>query len=585
MKESISVNSLNKITENLDIVKVISEYINLKKAGKNFKALCPFHEEKTPSFIVNPEKQIFHCFGCGAGGDVIKFLMSIEHIAFPDAVALASEKAGLPIPVSRYIAKDSEEIEKIYRANEFALKVYQSVLFSDSGKSALEYLYDRNLKEPDVKNFHIGLAPNAPDYLVKTIKESNLKMEDFIRAGLVKEDGITDVFKSRLIFPIFNYRGKISGFGGRALDEKQLPKYLNTAENPAFNKGKLLYGLNWASNSIKEKNFAILVEGYFDVIKLHINGVKNVVAPMGTSLTGMQLNFLRRFTDKILLLFDSDQAGINACMRNLEIVLNKGYDTRVCILPADFDPDRFIDDHGIAPLIALINRAQNFLDFSFDIYCQQYDVNTPRGKSSVAREVMKYIELIPDEIEKAEYRKILASKLAITQEMLSRYIAATKKDETEKQPKENANKNSYRNSAENMLVEILLSDQQCWKHLLEWEGEITPRINVIIQVSREILSKNLHLTPTNLMREISTTDTNEELNRWISELAMKDISHLAQEKRELIFQDCLKKIHKICICEKLDDIKKQMTTKKNNGLQYHQELETLQTLLFELKKE
>ncbi|HNS32625.1 MAG TPA: DNA primase [bacterium] len=585
MKETISVNSISKITENLDIVKVVSDYLNLKKAGKNFKALCPFHEEKTPSFVVNPEKQIFHCFGCGVGGDAIKFLMSIENINFPQAVALAAEKAGVRVALGRYSPRDSEEAERIYRANEFASAAYQSILFSDDGKTALEYLLERNLKEADIKSFSIGLAPGRMDELAKRAREAKLDMGDFVKAGLVKDGGKTDVFRNRIIFPIFDSKGKIAGFGGRALDEKQMPKYLNTGENPVFNKGKILYGMNWASGSIKEKGFALLVEGYFDVIKLHMNGVKNAIAPMGTSLTGAQLGFLKRFTDNVLLLFDSDQAGIKASLRNLEVVLNKGFETKLCLLPAGFDPDKFIDDYGINPFIGVINKSRNFLEFSLDIYSQQYGTDTPKGKSSVAREVMKYIELLPDEIEKSEYRKILAGKLDIKEETLSQYSDSGRKEERQDVQNDVDSKVRSRDSAESLLVEIMLSDQQCWKQLLDWKGEVTPRINLIAKVSKELLSKNVQLTPSNLITGITGLDAPGNMNGWVSELALRDTSSIEEERKQLIFQDCLKKIHKLCICEQLDCVKKEMNAKKGNGLQYGDELEAVQRLLFELKKE
>lgn len=585
MKDSISVNSLNKITENLDIVKVVSEYLNLKKTGKNFKALCPFHEEKTPSFVVNPEKQIFHCFGCGIGGDAIKFLMSIENIPFPQAVALAAEKTGISIDLGRYARKDTEEYDRIYRANEFALKEYQSMLFSEKGKIPLDYLFERNLGEADIRHFSIGFAPNASGYLVDRIKKEKLDIDNFISAGLVKSGGESDVFRNRVLFPIFDVKGRPAGFGGRALDDKYLPKYLNTGENLVFNKGKLLYGINWATEAIKGKGFALLVEGYFDVIKLHINGIKNVVAPMGTSLTGLQLNFLKRFTDNILLLFDSDQAGIRASLRNLETVLAKGFETKVCLLPAGFDPDKFLDDYGINPFVEFMNKSAGFMDFVFDVFSGQYGLDTPRGKSSVAREVMRYIEILPDEIEKSEYRKKLAGRLDVKEEGLSRYIVGEREERTGREEKQADCRLTSRNSAESFLVQILLADKNYWEKLFAWEGEVTPRINLIAKISKELLSKNIEVTPSNLITGIGNMDTEEDISGWLADLALKDSGCLPDETRQVIFDDCLKKLHKICLCEKLDAIKREINTKQDNGLLYAKNLETLQTLLFELKKE
>lgn len=583
MKEPISVNSIHKITENLDIVNVVSEYLNLKKAGKNFKCLCPFHEEKTPSFIVNPEKQIFHCFGCGAGGDAINFLMKIENLPFPQAVMLASEKAGIPVKLGGYSHKDSEAAQNIYGANEFALKAYRSMLLSDAGRIALDYLYERSLGESDIEFFCIGFAPNKNNYLAGLVKEQKLDAEDFIKAGLIKAGGQADVFRNRVIFPIFGFRGEVAGFGGRALDEKYMPKYLNTAENPVFNKGRLLYGMHWAKEHIKEKGFALLVEGYFDVIKLHANGIKNTVAPMGTSLTGSQLNSLKRVADKILLLFDSDQAGIRACLRNLETVLNKGFETKICLLPAGFDPDKFVDDYGADAFVMLMNKSVDFLEFVLDVYAQQYGLDTPKGKSSAAREVMRYIGIIPDEIEKHEYRKMLAEKLGLEENDLIRHAGIKGGQET-RHIEERANSSpTPRDSAENLLVQIVLSDRHYWQQLLEWEGAVSPRINLILQKSRELVSNDLQLTPSNLIAGISNTEAQEDISGWIAELALQDMG-LPEERKQVVFQDCLKKINKLCICEKLDRIKKEMLVDGSEP-QYAKNLETLQMLLFELKKE
>ena len=585
MKETISVKPFNRITENLDIVKVISEYLNLKKAGKNFKALCPFHEEKTPSFVVNPEKQIFHCFGCGIGGDAIKFLMSIENISFPQALALASEKAGIPLKNDGYSHRDTEEENSIYAANEFASGAYQSFLFSEQGRAALEYLIERNLKETDIKHFKLGMAPSGTAFLAGKVADAGLPAADFVKAGLLKENGKSDIFRNRIMFPIFDQRGRISGFGGRGLEERQMPKYLNTGENRIFSKGKILYGMNWARDAIKEKGFVLLVEGYFDVIKLHVNGVINAVAPMGTSLTGSQINLLKRFTDNMLLLFDSDQAGMKATLRNLEIVLGKGFGAKVCQLPPGFDPDKFVDDYGISPFIGLVNKSRDFLDFVYDIYSKQHGISTPRGKSSVAREVMRYLSLLPDDIERSEYRKALAEKLGVREEALSAYAADSPREYGEKKPVRPESRNLPRDSAESLLLGILLSDSRCWKDFLAWEGEVTPRMDVIARVSRDLLSRNMDLTPANLMAGVSEMDEAAGMKDWIAELAFKEEACPVEERKNLIFQDCLRKIHRICLCEKLENIKKEMNAKKGNGLQYNRELETLQTLLSELKKE
>lgn len=576
-KEFITPSQLDTIINKLDITEVISEYVSLKKTGKNFKALCPFHEEKTPSFIVNPEKQIFHCFGCGIGGNVIKFIMSIEKVSFPQAVSIAAKKAGVKIDLTGYRPEDEEKKEHIIRANEFAAQCYREVLFSPQGRRAMDYLFERALTEKEIRRFSLGLASGSKDCLIKKITEKKLDRADFISAGLINEDGV-DTFRNRLMFPIFDFKDRIVGFGGRALDDEILPKYLNTGENPVFNKGHLLYGFNWAREPIKEKNFVILVEGYFDVLKLHCNGIENCVAPMGTSLTGAQLQFLRRFTDKMLLVFDSDQAGIQASLRNLETVLARGFDTKICLLPVNFDPDNFVDQYGIETFKKVLEQSKNFLEFVLNIESQKNNINTPKGKSTIAREVLRFISVIPDEIEKAEYVKVLADKLGMKESILEGYLDTSDKPGINTIQEKKTSSPS--DTAENLLMEILLSENSFWNQLLTWKGFLTRRMEIVAATSRELLANNVTITPANL---ISNLDA--ETGNWISGTSMRTGLTNLVEKKQQIFQDCLKKIHKSCICRQVEEMKQKIADKKENGVPYNEELEKMQSLLYELKKD
>lgn len=579
-KEFIAPSQLDTITAKLDITEIISEYVSLKKTGKNFKALCPFHEEKTPSFIVNPEKQIFHCFGCGIGGNVIKFIMSVEKASFPQAVIIAAKKAGVKINVSGYRPEDEEKQEKLIRVNEFAAECYREALFSTQGKRAMDYLFERNLAEKEISRFSVGFAPNSRDCLSKKAGEKNLDKADFIKAGLLNESGI-DIFRNRIMFPIFDFRGRIAGFGGRALDDDTLPKYLNTGENAVFNKGRLLYGFNWAKESVKEKKFVLLVEGYFDVLKLHCNGIENCVAPMGTSMTDAHLHFLKRFTDKILLVFDSDEAGIRASLRNLESVLAKGFETKICLLPVNFDPDNFIDEYGVDAFKKMMGQSRDFIEFVLNVESQRNDVNTPKGKSAVAREILKFISVIPDEIEKTEHVKILAGKLGLKETVLEDCLQDMAKPERVNGEKAEKKPSSPNDSAENLLIEILLSENSFfWNQLAEWKGLLTRRMELVAATSRELLANNVTITPANL---ISSVDA--ETGNWISGASLKSGSTLLEDRKQQIFQDCLKKIHKSCICRQVEEMKQKIAEKKDSGISYNEELEKIQNLLFELKKE
>ncbi len=580
-KELVAASQLDAIIAKLDIVEVISEYVALKKNGKNFKALCPFHEEKTPSFIVNPEKQIFHCFGCGIGGNVIRFIMAIENLSFPDAVMAASKKAGIQLDISGYKPADEEKKARLIRANEVAAKIYRESLFSPQGKRAMDYLFERNLTEKEITHFALGFAPNSRDYLARQISEKKLNKEDFVKSGLLNEQS-TDVFRNRIMFPIFDLQGNITGFGGRGLDDSVLPKYLNTGENPVFNKSRLLYGINWAKESIKSKKFVLIVEGYFDVLKLHSNGIENCVAPMGTSLTDSHLNFLKRFTDKILLIFDSDEAGIKASLRNLDSVLSRGFETKICLLPVDFDPDRFVDEYGIDAFKKMMGQSKNFLEFVLTVESQRNDINTPKGKSSIAKEILRFVSLIPDEIEKYEYVKILADKLNLKETLLNTYLKEMVKTEKEKgNGGEIKRKISSPNDlAENLLIEILLSENSFWNQLAEWKGLLTKRMELIATTSKKLLANNINITPANLISKVD-----QDTGNWISEILVKTGTNLPEEKKQQIFQDCLKKIHKFCIWKQVGEMKQKIAEKKASGISYNEELVKMQGLLFELKKE
>ena len=580
-KFTFSSTQLEEIISKIDIVEVISEYLTLKKAGRNFKALCPFHQEKTPSFIVNPEKQIFHCFGCGAGGNVIRFIMKMDNISFPQAVALAAKKAGIKVSLSQYT--DDIKEEKIFKANEFTAGCYKEALFSAQGSRAMDYLAGRNLTEKDIKHFCLGFAPPKRDYLVKKIIEKKLNREDFINAGLINKEGDTDTFRNRIIFPIFDLQGRITGFGGRAMDDEQMPKYLNTGENEVFSKGRLLYGIHHAKASIREKQFVFLVEGYFDVIKLHINGIQNAVAPMGTALTDEHLRFLKRFTERILLAFDSDEAGINASLRSLESILKMGFETKICLLPVNFDPDRFIDEYGIEPFKKVMGQAMDFLDFALKVGSTKYAITTPKGKSSIAKEIVGLISLIPDEIERYEYVKSLSLKLNLDEKILRSYLDNKKERGKSDILREETKKEPPCSSAENLLMEIMLTEDNYWQTFLEWKGRLTKRLETVAATSRELLNNNVEITPANLISHLD-----EETGMWLSGTFMKATlkeRNMDKEKKQQIFQDCLRKIHRYCLSMELEETKKRITEKKEMGIPYYQEMELIQNLLFELKKE
>jgi DNA primase len=418
-------NKIEEIKSRIDIVELASEYLTLKKAGRNFVGLCPFHQEKTPSFTVNREKQIFYCFGCGEGGNAITLLMKIANMTFPEAVKALAEKAGVVLPL-RSVNKDGSQKdslrEEITNLNLRAAQQFSRNLFSPAGKVVREYLQDRGISDETIKQFRLGFAPDTWRSLTDYIEGSGSSLKLAEQAGLIvlgKEGSFYDRFRGRLIFPIENIFGEIVAFGGRIM-EKGEPKYLNSPESPVYIKGKNLYGLNKAKEEIRKKGFALIVEGYFDLISLWNAGIGNVVATLGTALTREHLELLRRYTLDVVALFDPDEAGKKALDRSLELFLSMNMHARALILPEGCDPDDYVKKHGKEKLDELIKLAPAISDY----YIENVLGNgkTFEENRDLVKTAKEFISKIGDEIEKNLFIKRVAEKLGIAQELLKKEI-------------------------------------------------------------------------------------------------------------------------------------------------------------------
>lgn len=348
---------IDQIKESTDIVQVIGEYLPLKPAGRNYRALCPFHSEKTPSFYVSPEKQIYHCFGCGASGSVITFIMEYEKITFLDAINKLASRLGIKIETETGMSENKQ----LYDACEFATQYYMQCL--KKSPTAINYLKERKLSDETVEQFRIGYAPSG-NALYNYAKKVNFSLDILTEVGLIvkKDANYTDWFYNRIIFPIFSPSGKVIGFSGRTIEENIEPKYINTPESAIFKKRESLYGF-FQAKSFLYKNIPILVEGNFDVLTLAQNGFKSTIAPLGTALTPNQTSFLRRYSNKIYIAFDGDQAGKNATIRAIETLLSLDLEPMVVILPQDFDPDRFVKTYGKEKFHELLNNSYDYIDY------------------------------------------------------------------------------------------------------------------------------------------------------------------------------------------------------------------------------
>jgi DNA primase len=456
-------NKIEEIKSRVDIVELASEYLTLKKAGRNFIGLCPFHQEKTPSFTVNRDKQIFYCFGCGEGGNVITFLMKIADKTFPEAIKDLAEKTGvvlLPMPSGKEGRQKDSLKESIINLNLRAAQHFNRNLSSPAGKVAREYLQNRSISEETIKQFRLGFVPDTWRSLTDYIESSGSSLKLAEQAGLViagKEGNYYDRFRGRIIFPIENIFGEIVAFGGRVM-EKGEPKYLNSPESPVYIKGKNLYGLNKTKEEIRKKGFALIVEGYFDLISLWNAGIGNVVATLGTTLTREHLELLRRYTIEVVALFDADEAGRKALDRSLELFLSMRMRARALILPEGCDPDDYIKKHGKDKLNELIAHAPAISDYYIDNVLG--GGKTFEDKRDMIKTAMEFINKIGDEIEKNLFIKRIAEKLGINQELLKKELH---KKEVQIKPKTAGEKQNIKvqiNPLEINLIRLLLEYPQ-----------------------------------------------------------------------------------------------------------------------------
>jgi len=387
----ISEQSLERVRASADIVDVVSAHVQLAKRSRNFFGLCPFHEEKTPSFSVNPELQIYKCFGCDAGGDVFKFVQEIDRVSFVEAVQFLAERYGIPLPQEGGDAGD-EIADELYRANELAAKYFEYELKQDAGRPALEYLRQRGLTDETIDGYRLGFAQPGWTSLLEVAGRRGFKPEILERAGLAlpsrRRGGHYDRFRNRITFAIRNTSGRVVGFGARGMSPEDEPKYLNSPESPIYHKSSILYGLSESHDAIRRADGAIVVEGYMDVLNLVQAGVNEVVASSGTALTAEHCRLLARYARRVVLLFDGDAAGSNAAMRGLSSILDTGLDSRVVSLPGGHDPDSFVREQGPDALREMLRTAQPALEFYLDQLAKTLDVTSVAGKAAAVDAIM-----------------------------------------------------------------------------------------------------------------------------------------------------------------------------------------------------
>lgn len=394
-------NTVRLVKDAAQIVDVIGECVALKRSGVNLKGRCPFHAEKTPSFMVNPDRQSFHCFGCGEGGDVFSFMMAYHRMTFPEALKSLANRYHITLPEREYSAVDQARAKKrevLFAANERAAAVYHDFLSRDPGaEQARAYLKERGMTPEIIESFKIGYAPDSWDFLVKRISRGEFSPALAEEAGLLvskPQGGYYDRFRDRILFPIFDLTGRVVGFGGRILGDGQ-PKYLNSPETPIYDKSRTLFGLYQHRDKVRQARRAVIVEGNFDLLALAVHGLDNVVAPLGTALTQAQVRVLKGYADEVILLFDGDAAGLKAALRSVPIFLAEQVAARIAVLPAEHDPDTFIREQGRAGLEKLLDNSAPLMDFVFDQLVDKYGTAV-QGKARILEELRPLIESTGD---------------------------------------------------------------------------------------------------------------------------------------------------------------------------------------------
>lgn len=414
--------TIEKIKDSGDIVDIVSDYVQLKRSGANFVGLCPFHNEKTPSFTVSQSKQFFHCFGCGESGDLISFVMKRENLDFTEAIKFLGERLGIPIESKEVDKKYINEREEAYRINREAARFFYKNLTTNN--NALKYLKKRQISAKTIRKFGLGFAQDNWESLYNYLTKRGFKAEEIEKIGLIAKgsgnNSYYDRFRNRIIFPIIDTRSRVVGFGGRVLDDT-MPKYLNSRDSIVFNKGRHLYGLNLVSK-FSDREKILLVEGYMDVISLYSRGITYSVASLGTALTEEQGKLLRRYGKEVYICFDSDTAGIKASFKAIDVLLKIGVSPRIVLLPDNMDPDDYINKYGLFEFEKLINQSLHYIDYKIHVNKKKYDLNRPEDTIKFTKEIVKVIKSLKSPVEQDVFIKKISQDTGISKEAIEREI-------------------------------------------------------------------------------------------------------------------------------------------------------------------
>ncbi|MFA5099835.1 MAG: DNA primase [Candidatus Omnitrophota bacterium] len=534
---------LDEILGRADIVDIISAHIPLKKSGRNFKACCPFHREKTASFMVSADKQIYHCFGCGAGGNAFNFLMQYERMEFPEAVEFLAHKTGVILPERRSPSSESPGIvTQIYKINEIAAEFYGSALRSAAGKEAHRYLDKRGITPETARTFRLGLARDGWDDLARHLAVKKIDHGLAEKAGLLlagQNRGYYDRFRNRIVFPISDARSNVLGFGARVLDQS-LPKYINSPETPVYVKGNHLYGLDLAKEPVKEADRVVVVEGYLDCIMPYQAGMRNIVASLGTALTPNQARLLKRYTHNVCLVYDGDMAGQAASIRSLDIFIDEGINLTIAVLPQGLDPDSFVKKNGIGQFKDLVDHADTIFDYKLKFLTDRIRTDQVEGKARVIAEMLPTIARFKNAVMISEYIKKLSGILDVEEAALRE---EARKVKTAVRPEGADTAAVYQkiaiNPTEQLLIKLMLEETAVidqLRDMIDPEDFQDSRTARIVQMMLDITADGKILSPNVIVNRLGSDDT----MRLICESTF--LPDVPDSEKKHVIEDCIHRL-------------------------------------------
>lgn len=538
---------IDEIKNRLDIVEVIGSYIKLKKAGVNYRALCPFHSEKKPSFFVSPARQIWHCFGCSRGGDIFGFIKEIEGVEFGDALRILAQKAG--VELKRQDPKLRTERQRLYEICESATRFFEKQLESKTGQEVKKYLIGRGINEDSIVKWRLGWSPDSWQGLIDFLVSKGYQKQELVKAGLVirnEKGSYYDRFRTRIMFPVFDLSSQVVGFGGRIFKSEDTAKYMNTPATLLYDKSRILYGLDKSKVEIRKKDFCILAEGYVDVILGHQTGFENMVATSGTALTPFQLKILKRYSENLFTAFDMDVAGDTATKRGIDLAQAQGFNIKIVVLPEDKDPADVISENP-KEFKKFIENAKAILDFYFENAFSKADPKTPEGKKEISKVLLPVIKRIPNKIVMSFWVQKLAKKLEVKEETVREELKKVKLEEE-----------TFGLEPE----EIIELPQKSRKELLEENliilALVSPSLlNSISKEDFDFFSSKISQIISCLKNEKKVPP---ELSDFFNYLSLKAEIEGEEEEEEIgkEFEDCLKEIKFLGIKNKLDKISQEI---------------------------